>query len=478
MKRIERTLRAAGVGLAMIGLVAWSGPASAAIQYNVESPSASFPASGVGNVSGWAYTTAPGASIQRLIEVQVDSEPKYRVPCCSSRGDVKAAFPAAPMNSGFSGAYNFQRLSAGTHTIKITIKSTANETKTITQTFEVVKVSPYSFLKSLKWKQASDCESVNGLDPTHGNAGVACTGTRATAKSSGNPTSDCDGTIQFGFNRASQTFQPVAGCDPQGTLSGGGLGGIDVSKLPDDLWTLLPGGGIDIGKVPPGLLGCFTGVPSNISVNVNGLVPTFAFNTSVAAKAAVEIWEKGKVDQVLAGLGSSPKGTYHSIKPLPLLTTIAPGREYVYRIRVKSNCGKPDRVVDGPASFRTKERVARAFIDKVNVISDGDGGLAGSGELSVGLELGGQNPWTGEYSVDDGDTIHPSLGISWSGATDHFDVVISAYEDDDNFKSAVTKAISFGPSLTYSGGTWEGTRHLNQDNLSLKLWVRVMVTYE
>ncbi len=483
MKRIGRAYRsvAAVVGLTA-GLLAWSSPAAAAIQYNLESPSTSFPASGVGNVAGWAYSTIPGAKIQRLIEVQIDSEPSYRVPCCSSRGDVEAAHPAAPLNSGFSGAYNFQRLSPGMHTIKVTIKSTAAETKTFTKTFEVVKVSPFNYLKSFKWKSGKDCESLNGLDPAHGNAGAVCKAMRATSNSSGNPTSDCNGTIEFAFNRSSQTFQPVAGCDPQGTVdSGGGGGKIDISKLPPgfgDLGNRGNGGIIDIGKIPPGGI-CLAGVPSNISVSVNGLVPTFTFTTSVAVKVGVEVWEKGKVGQSLAALGTSPKGTYHQIKPHPFLTTIAPNQEYEYQIIVKSNCGQADGVVNGPTTFKTKKRVARAFIDKVKVIDDGDDWPSGAGEISFGLELGGKSKWTGEFSLDDGDVIHPPAGISWTAATDHFDAKFLAAEDDyPTFKGAGETTVSFGPSLTYSGGTWQGTRHIKHDNLDVKVWIRVEVSYE
>lgn len=481
MNTLRKSLspRAVRTGLVLAGLLLGSSSANAAIQYNIESPATGFPASGIGNIAGWAFTNTPGAKIQRLITVKIDNEPAFRVPCCSSRGDVAAVHPSAPMETGFSGVYNFQRLSAGMHTVKLTIKSTANETKIVTRTFEVVKVSPYPFLDSFKWQSGSDCESLNGLDPVNANAGAVCTKSRATSKGPGNPTSDCDGTLQFAFNRANQTFHPVAGCDPQGTLSGGGGGGvfIDPGKLPPGFGQI-GDKGVDWGSIPPGLLGCLVGSPSNVSVNVTGLVPTFTFNTAVAAKVSVEIYEQGQVGQNLAGFGSSEKGTYHSIKPHPFLTAIKPDTTYEYQIRVKSNCNKPDLVVNGPSTFKTKKRVARMFIDKAYVIDDGDDWPAGSGEISFSLKLGGNLKTTGEFSADDGDTLYPAAGVSWTAATDHFVAEFWGSEYDGNFESAEVKTLSFGPSLTYSGGTWEGTRIVTDDNMRVKLWLRVEVSYE
>lgn len=480
MNRLWKVLRrgAAGACVATIGLVAWSSPATATIHFNLESPSPAFPASGVGNVSGWVFTDTPGAKMQRLVTVQIDADAPYRVPCCSSRGDVKAAFPAAPENSGFSGAYNFQRLSPGQHTIKLTFKSTTGETKVVTKSFEVVKVSPFNFLQSFEWKPGAACESLNGLDPAHGNAGAVCDEMRSTANASPHPTSDCSGTVQFAFNRASQTFQPVAGCDPQGTVNtGGGIEPGLLGKLPPGFTDILDPG-VQIGKLPPGFLTCPVGTPANLSVDVDGLVPTFTFTTAVAAKVGVEIYEKGQVGQTLAAFGNGDKATFHQIKPHPLMTTIAPDTEYEYRLRVKSNCGKADLVVSGPSTFKTKKRVARAFIDKAYVIDDGDDWPAGAGEISFHIQMGGKTAQTGDYSADDGDTLYPSVALSWNAATDYFDVKVSANEDDGGFESWKPKILSFGPSLTYSGGTWTGTRNLHDDNMHVKAWIRVEVAYE
>lgn len=466
-------------GLVLAGLIAWSAPAAAAIHYNLESPSTSFPASGVGNVAGWAYTDTPGAKINKLITVQIDNEPSFRVPCCSGRGDVQAVHPSAPINTGFSGAHNFQRLSPGTHTIKLTIKSSAYETKVVTKQFEVVKVSPYKFLDSFKWKSGAECESVNGMDPAHGNAGAVCNKTRAVSKGPGNPSADCNGTLQFAFNRAAQTFHPVAGCDPQGTVDNGNGGGGVIELDPGKFF---PGFGkgptIDIGKIPPGLFGCLVGTPSNISVNVKGIAPTFTFTTAVAAKVAVEVFKQGEMGGTLQAFGYSDKNTFHSFTPHPLLSTIKPDTVYEYRIRVKSNCGKADVLVNGPSTFKTPKRVVRMYIDKGKVIDDGDDWPAGSGEIEFALELNGNTAYTGEYSLDDGDWVYPSIVATWVGAPDYFTAKFWGMEFDGNFESAEVKTLDFTPNLTYPGGTWTGTRHVTDDNMNVKLWLRVEVTYE
>ena len=473
------------LGLLVITLLAWSGPAAAAITANLEWPAADFPASGIGNVAGWAFTDTPGAKIKRLIQVQIDSEAPFEVPCCAGRGDVEAAYAKAPKNTGFSGVYNFQRLSPGMHTLKLTIESSASEKKTIARTFEVVKVSPYKFLKSFRWKQGSDCESLNGLDPANGNGGAVCTSSRSTSKSSGNPSFDCDGTIQFAFNRAAQTFQPVAGCDPEGTI--GDDDGPEIVDPKDPEIILVPG--------LPAV--CFPNAVSDSSVTLEGLTPTVHFKTKFPAKVGVKIWPSGRGAKELAAFGVGPWGTIHAVKPFPLASAIEPDRAYVYEITVKSSCGKPDLVVQGLSSFVTPKRVLRAYIDKAHVLSDGDGNFKGAGEVRLGFvlyhESFGDRPWkeaySGEKSVNNGDWLVSPASIDWTAAAKDFEIEVVAGEHDGpgfglcNTKLAcdgpvVSKTLSFGPSLTVAGGTFETTLLLKKDNLAVKVWVRVEITYE
>lgn len=457
-------------------VVCWAGPAAAVIKAALEAPASDFPASGVANIQGWAFSTTPGAKIHRLIQVQIDSEPPFPVPCCSSRGDVSDANPNAPGNTGFSGVYNFQRLSEGMHSIKVTIKASSNkgtETKTITSNFEVVKVSPHKFLKSFRWQDTpdQDCESINGLDPAHGNAGAVCNKTRAIRD--GSPTFDCDGTIQFAYSQASQTFMPITGCDPNGTLGGGG------------------GLVIDLGKIPE-ILECLPNLVSNVSVTVDKLVPTIRFNTAFPAKASFKIWPKGKVGQDLAAWGGgSTKETTHELKPFPFLSVIQPDAEYVSEITVESNCkGQPDLTVPGP-SFGTPKRVVRVSIQSAQVLSDGDDWPKGSGEISLGIffehpsltPAGEKGVFSPQHSASDGESI-PGISVEWVGAKKEFDVAVVAREDDDGCNPLfwcgphASKTLSFGSSLTLSGGTEQATLVLSDDNLKVKLNVKVEAMYE
>ena len=212
--------------LVAVAILALAQPATAAIKANLEYPSQSFPASGIGNIQGWAFSTFSNATIDPLIEVKIDSEPSFYVPCCSTRQDVKQAYSTAPVHSGFSGVTNFQRLSEGSHTIAVTIRSSALEKKTIKSTFKVVKLSPWARLDSFRWKQSpkAQCESLEGLDPAYGNAGAVCNHSRAVSTHPKKLVTDCDGTIQFAFDRSRQTFAPITGCDPQGVVTPGGGG--------------------------------------------------------------------------------------------------------------------------------------------------------------------------------------------------------------------------------------------------------------
>lgn len=462
----------------LVGLLLSAGTARAAIQVGLERPASNFPSSGVGNVQGWAFTTAPGAKIKRLIEVQIDQEPVFYVPCCSSRGDVKAVYPSAPMLTGFSGAYNYQRLAPGLHDVKVTIRSTAGETKTITSSFEVVKVSSFKFLRSFHWSgiEGQGCESLPGLDPAHGNSGAVCNAGRAVSKGPGNPIEECEGTIQFAFDRATQTLMPVSGCDPQGTLGGGGNGGGNGGG----------GGGPTIGVIDPGLGGltCLPTLINGLSIDVNGISPTFNFTTTTKSKAGFELWKYNDIGAGIQAIGTGPSSQVHSINPLPFVSKLEEGTKYFYRVKAKSPCSnKPDAIVEG--TFTTQRRVARAYIDRVYVISDGDDLAAGKGELRFQTAFysstlpGGVKSNVAHFDLNDNTAVNSPVSTGWLGATENFTVGFLAGEfDPPNGGPKAEKKFSFSTTLTLPGGTWEQTITLQDSNMKVSVKARVTVSYE
>ena len=94
-----------------------------------QSASAQVTAGGIGVVSGWAFAENADAGIGR-ISLRIDGEaPEMlddEIPCCSERADVQGVFPNAPLNTGFGGLVNFNRLPSGVRRIGIEIQDDAD----------------------------------------------------------------------------------------------------------------------------------------------------------------------------------------------------------------------------------------------------------------------------------------------------------------------------------------------------------------
>ncbi len=97
---------------------------------------------GVGNLRGWAVAS-DGIT---KVEILVDGVLAFEAPYGGERGDVGGAFPdvAGSSESGFSLAYNYSSLSAGSHTITAVAHNALGETKKSAARFEVVRFdSPF-----------------------------------------------------------------------------------------------------------------------------------------------------------------------------------------------------------------------------------------------------------------------------------------------------------------------------------------------
>jgi len=97
---------------------------------------------GVGNLRGWAIASEGITKV----EILVDGVLAFEAPYGGERGDVGGAFPdvAGSSESGFSLAYNYSSLSAGSHTITAVAHNALGETKKSAAKFEVVRFdSPF-----------------------------------------------------------------------------------------------------------------------------------------------------------------------------------------------------------------------------------------------------------------------------------------------------------------------------------------------
>ena len=79
----------------------------------LEEPQAGGTYTGVSNLRGWAVAES---GIDK-IELDIDGVYAYDIPMGGSRGDVGSAYPDFPnaSQSGFSMAFNYKALAAGSH---------------------------------------------------------------------------------------------------------------------------------------------------------------------------------------------------------------------------------------------------------------------------------------------------------------------------------------------------------------------------
>jgi hypothetical protein len=119
----------------VVAVAMWSGRAGADIIASLEEPGLGAGVSGVGNIRGWAFST-DGALVVSPISVFIDGVESISVPCCSSRADVKSAFPQAPRESGFSGAFNWGLLNDGAHVVRVVIRDSNGKSVELTAGFQ------------------------------------------------------------------------------------------------------------------------------------------------------------------------------------------------------------------------------------------------------------------------------------------------------------------------------------------------------
>jgi hypothetical protein len=130
----------------------------AGIITNFESPG-NGPVSGITVIRGWAFATEVETSVSS-VELFIDGQSAGEITCCSPRGDVQAAFPQFhadnTFNSGWGTVFNWGTVSAGTHTLRLFIRSTAGELfVTDTRTVTVVKPGDSEFLDQFDLSQAT-----------------------------------------------------------------------------------------------------------------------------------------------------------------------------------------------------------------------------------------------------------------------------------------------------------------------------------
>ncbi len=176
-------------------------------------------AGGIGMVSGWAFTRNPDAEIDRVslrIDSDTPTEVGEEIPCCADRPDVRDhfqdEFPEVPLNTGFGGLVNFNRIPSGARTIGVEIRDTSTpaETRIIEHAVSVVRLGDAEFLEDMTLTEESSV-SVTGSLLTLQDVEIKAKGETETT------------TVDAGFiwNESCQCFLPWPLC---------GNGGRDIGE--------------------------------------------------------------------------------------------------------------------------------------------------------------------------------------------------------------------------------------------------------
>ena len=111
--------------------------ADTSLRVNLEEPAVDLVHMGIGNLRGWAISSAG----IRKVEAFLDGELLGEIPYGGAREDVGRVFPDIDDSdqSGFSMSFNYSGLSAGTHTIEVVAHSFDNKTASDSAQFETVR---------------------------------------------------------------------------------------------------------------------------------------------------------------------------------------------------------------------------------------------------------------------------------------------------------------------------------------------------
>jgi hypothetical protein len=130
--------------------------AAPGIQTAFESPIEGQVASGIALIQGWAFTESATSSLSE-VRLLIDDQPSTLIPCCSVRGDVRAAFPEQPnaFLSGWGAVFNYGNLTEGFHTIGVRISSSTGEVVTFRHGISAVRIGGFAFVDEFSLANAT-----------------------------------------------------------------------------------------------------------------------------------------------------------------------------------------------------------------------------------------------------------------------------------------------------------------------------------
>jgi len=138
MQNQNPNLNAPLLGQGLLLALALGGPVAEAgvIQMAVEAPSEGQAFTGVGNLRGWAVSTA---GIER-VELYIDGAYRTPIPMGGTRRDVAQKYPTYPQSdtSGFSMAYSYNNLVNGDHSMTFRVVDKDGDSQSQTVAFRTI----------------------------------------------------------------------------------------------------------------------------------------------------------------------------------------------------------------------------------------------------------------------------------------------------------------------------------------------------
>lgn len=116
----------------------------------LENPAQNQTVSGIGVISGWAFSTVAGAQV--TVRLRIDGQDVSDIPCCVERADVAQQFPTVPqaLNSGFGQVFNFNLLPGDSHTVAVEVQDNMGSPPRVEEhQVTVVRPGGFEFLSQL-----------------------------------------------------------------------------------------------------------------------------------------------------------------------------------------------------------------------------------------------------------------------------------------------------------------------------------------
>ena len=108
---------------------------------------------GVGTINGWAFATN-GAPVTVYMRIDGTTQEDSIIPCCSSRADVQMAVEGAPLDTSYSGVFNYALLSPGEHTVGVEIRAEGCEPVMLERTVSVAKLGNVEVVEEFSLEEA------------------------------------------------------------------------------------------------------------------------------------------------------------------------------------------------------------------------------------------------------------------------------------------------------------------------------------